>query len=470
MITTLENAMLTFMKKLSKEQIEKRRKIKQYLLRSLNIVCYILSALFIIVCIVVGVQSCGKKTTNQNNIVNKQNDTLMRLDGNAPSDYDYFYEFNYEGTNTTIPLNVQDVLVKMVNTSYSVYNNVSGPSGGFELTSLYFDDLYVFNYLDNSYDKVDHFNILISKYYPNSSSTNDVRYRLMGLHPYYYNSDGSYAGTYLAQRISAYYENDYYNITSTYNYHALRLYSSKSLLDNAFISLLFTENHPFDFTFNYSLNYYWWVSNPSQTSADNQLDIVNSSVFLNLTSYYDLYLNTGYFTSNERLYNRIVLRYAPLVSPYAPVNWMMPDGTLATLSASNGYGLFGYLAYENTDTNTLDIVYRRNSVVVQNNGAVEYYQTNNCSWVNESWRHIHFTNQFEETSEIYIQLISLNRYSSISSYSGNITDIFTLLKNTFSSIIPILNLAILPNFTIGMLLVIPLAVTSIIVIVRLVKK
>lgn len=452
------------MKKLSKEQIEKRNRVKQYLLRSLHIICYILSALFIIVCISVGVQSCNSK---KKGVQIQKQEHQLRL--NKPINYQYdYYLLSFESSSFTANVpwlrglapNIEFVEGTVAKQAYQEYNY--GVNGAY--------------LIDTEGNKIE-----ISRLRVGFSS-----YQNVGDSLYYYRLNRAFWVLENGDNFVFIQKHD--NSTPSafdFNYDIYREYSdisSSLMVDYDFSVSNFTDisfNYFYfkvtglnDYVMSYSLDYYWWVGSNSKF-YDNNVDIIFNSVFTSSSTIYRKYINMPYFMSNNRLYNQIELIYYGLaVEDPNGVPWRLNDGSVAShITPTTGYGYFRTMRYVNTDTSAYDDVYQRPEITwFDSNNDPKWALSDNCSWLNSSWRYITIFSDIEVGSDTYMDLIGLNSQSTLSNYVGGTSDIFLLLKTTFQSIMPVLSIAILPNFTIGMLLCIPLAVTTIIVIVKLVKK
>lgn len=196
------------------------------------------------------------------------------------------------------------------------------------------------------------------------------------------------------------------------------------------------------------------------------------------------------FEVNGYEYDTIRIVYSSVVSGNTIVQ-TLETGQKQGVQAQNVFGsaLQYYYSLESVGyydsrqgaiSNTYRRVYRGFSVGTYNVNFSDGESETLCNdynapyWVDLSGKFLKIINDSET-------IVTTPRYSGMTTrqiltYESNLVttdigtgDVFSLLTHTFESIVPILSIAILPNLTIGMLIFIPLIVTIIIVVVKMIK-
>ena len=138
------------------------------------------------------------------------------------------------------------------------------------------------------------------------------------------------------------------------------------------------------------------------------------------------------------------------------------------------YWSYTGLYYVNSITGHTLIVNLPNSVSSYNSsGDSITARIKGSYWVSDSYRYIYFNDSLSDSV-----IVNLNQYNSFtnsdSGYSsgGNygLTNVFTLISNSFSSCLPFLSIEIVPGITIGLLILLPLVAGIIIAIIWVVKR
>lgn len=135
------------------------------------------------------------------------------------------------------------------------------------------------------------------------------------------------------------------------------------------------------------------------------------------------------------------------------------------------FGYFTHLSYINMD-NTETIVFSRNiSYLSYENGSNTYeVKEVGGSWVSFKYRSLQVLANDSDVVDLLNNLNTIGdtEYNGYTSYQYY--DVFSLIGLGFTSLIGLFNISLLPGITLGLLLFMPLMVSIIIIVVRMVKK
>lgn len=179
---------------------------------------------------------------------------------------------------------------------------------------------------------------------------------------------------------------------------------------------------------------------------------------------YDLPL----FYSGGYIWNKIVVRYMNAVS----LKWYDSSGNVQTFG-QNGFASYMWLEYHNTITNMTLYVNTRNSETHEIINGTTQVTINSSSWLSNDFRTLLFFQ--EPSSEQKLNLSQFNNniygdsFQTITSDIG-LGGVFNLISQAFSAWLPILQIAVLPGITLGLLLFLPLIAGIIIFIIWIVKR
>lgn len=441
-----------------KEQREK--KIKDILKKVLNVFCYVVTALAIVLGIAVGVTKCSGSNEPQR-IDLQQADTSNVVRNNLINpDYNkyYVYENRYPAGTYSIDLD-------SVRSYFNVSNLLSPYQRSAEYRNLYFSDpAYVLSDYNNSdifvpvtRIRFEFMDCLIN------SSTNQYEYKLRYVE-YVSGSPITSGGdntAYLLVKSSQYAEDD------VYVSYPVRIVLSDSDLDEheGFMYVLAPAVNQ-DFTFNASFNYnapFGLPCNAVYGTPDTNDWFDGGGDALS----YKLY-NVGWFLSNGRLFNQI--QWWAIKGNGVSV---VIDGNISTLQYSGNY-VYTFMYYRNSLDPEPDLsavlVNARDSIPY--NGGNSRYYANSSTWLVPAYRNITFLNTpTAEISDLLGSFNNNNQYDTGSlSVGGGFGDVFTLVGSAFTGLLPILTLQLFPSVTIGTLLFVPLVAMLVFAIIRVIKK
>lgn len=446
-----------------KQELKDRR--KKLIFKYLHGLCYFLSVLFIIVCIVVGVNSCSKGGST-----NKQQDkTQLHYDNKKEAISDYNSLITYSDGTYVVKndLNLTASKIREYRTNLAALGNPQDGNNFYVYFSLYGTGYYSFEI--------------------------DLYSSVPGHYEYFLNFHR--AGTLMRQLIVV--SN---NTSWGSNGENIISFSYDTYLNNNFsITTDYLEQNWDNNQFNTSdeefikCMLFWCDYQSNSSGGDNPSDVVSGAVSLNsFTLNQDIFVNaclnqpqryltawpyTGevlhhfdyecYFSSNHQDFNKIRITYNEGTNtPY-----MDSSGQL---SFSNGnVTIFNSITYINTTTNT--------SVIVNINEWYTIYQEDNSTtytaynwrgrWLADEYRIIEFKDNLVSMDTLNI-LQKLNS-GSLAGPSGtdiNITNAFTLLGNAFSSVSSLFTIVILPGITLGTLLFLPLVIVLVLFIIKILRK
>lgn len=227
---------------------------------------------------------------------------------------------------------------------------------------------------------------------------------------------------------------------------------------------LLNDFKPTTFKFNDTLNYNApYAMNIDSMFVNQYWEDVQT---LGVDKIYDF----PYFTSNGQLFNRIRLYYFNANG----TQYKKDDGTF-TINTNTNTAYYFFMQYINTDNDYRIEVNNRQFEVgfVSATSGTQTYLVKGSYWVNEEYKSLHFRDAL--TPEQRNHLAQFNSASNITGFVGSTDEVglgntFALISQGFGGLTNIFKIQLLPNITIGLLLFLPLVVTIIIVIIKLVKR
>lgn len=236
------------------------------------------------------------------------------------------------------------------------------------------------------------------------------------------------------------------------------------LIDWLFQNATLLSSESVSFTFNYGFNY----NAPYSASYDSVfVSVAESGVLEKITYNFD-----SPFVSNGQLFTEINLYY---IQGNGTAYFENPQGTLVKINNNSNLYYFSYMTYDNVRDDTSIMVAQRrfrsyyNSSSDTTNMALDF----GSDWVNSEYQYIDFIAPLSVSQLNWLSQFNTNQYiNGISTGVNNIglSNVFVLLSTSFSSLLPILRIEILPSITIGLLVFMPLIVGIITFIIWLVKR
>lgn len=188
------------------------------------------------------------------------------------------------------------------------------------------------------------------------------------------------------------------------------------------------------------------------------------------------------FVSNGVTFNKITLLYGSLNATNA---YVTTDGaTLTDVTTMSNYMCciavkYAFVNEENVTERNITVATMRKTLVTDNNMTLNVTDVRPpfIVWVNDAYRTLTIT---EDTQSIIsgsyltienmsaVQLLQVT--SNASTSAVGLSDVNSLLKGAFSALSSIFGLTILPGLTIGLLLFLPLVVTILVAVIRLIRK
>lgn len=431
-----------------KEKDLRKEKLKKSFFKWLHICCYILSALFILVLVISGVQSCNRKNSKPSNS-SKLESPLMAFNVN---NYPNVYKAKFD---SRFLLSYQDCTLISNNTvDCSVPYYSLQPDLFYELDcfgTLYFNDGLEFN--------VTKF-IFYYKCFYFQDTGSLCYYRL-----YNFNAYDSLTDSYIniVHKYNDLSSSEYYDVN--YDTRIYRFVLTSELVNDYGFNYFFILQSQYNFRFNNQFNYNAPLGIDLNSGYGSGLSWSSGNTFIAYKDY-----DFGYFISNGQLFNRI--RYYCMQT--GALHFYMKDksGNFNVILGPDGYYSYFYLEYINTDTNFSVTVNNRNTVAFEkSNGVFAWYQDNSSTWVNPNYQSLLFLTDL--TFDNQNTLISFNN-NNYGSYGGQIytngSDVFTLLSIGFTSLTAFFEINILPGISIGVLLFMPLIVGIVVILFHILKK
>lgn len=472
-------------KQLTKQELrdkqEKKQRILKFVKRSINIVCYCLSVLFLILCVAVGVNSCSSSKDKTSKLIKRDNyiHNVLASNGVYLNNYDVYESLFSDNGLHNLSVTLQQSL-----------------TSGIDLSSLYTDGSVSSDYRENYYPsnsyilyngeltQITRIQVRFSTYTYSTSETR-VAYRLNSINIFapsnivYVSKDDSAVGDYYA------YDNTYYITSLTSGYSTQFIFDDGDV--NPLLNTFFIKQTKQSFMFSYDLNYYYMFSSYGYTDTFTNVNFESYDIVLDSDKFgsnlgYTLDIEMPFFISGNQLFNKIRLVYKRVASSVNPnydnetwdTPWWTDSGSHQLLDNTN-CGFFTNMTYVNTLSDQMVNVYKRDTANLVNNDLeskpVYWGYTNSCSWVADMYRHIIICDADSfNNSDAYVQLASLNYYDTSTQNDVAIYSLFDMFSQAFRSITSLFSISIIPGFTIGVLMFMPFVVLIIVTIIRLVKK
>lgn len=423
---------------------ERKEKIKSFLLKTLHVICYILSIAFIGICVFSGVQSCQKTSK-----VSAEGLTA----NNNVSDFlgSYIYSFKYLNEQyLQIPVADQQTLIS----DYSIidlsvqYETQQGDK--YLVVPL---NCYAYQSNGNIVEAVCLEFKITCPLFTDGYSYSYYSYRIERV---YFRNGNNYYQTLIASSITS----NYYEVQNPF----VALVFDIEPIDIEPLLYFYELSNQSNFIFNKNFNY----NAPMGVTAQTPYYFKPGNIEGSGVSYYFNY-NVGFFISNNEVFNYIRWEWQPSLGA---VYYDFGDGNIKKGPDGSEQGSYLYLMYGNSFTNTLKIVNSRDQIAfMPTNSSYAYYYANSSTWVNDNYRNITFLQNMSNDLKTKIESFNNNNQNS---FSGNIYvdggDIFTLLGTAFNSLGDFFGLAILPGISIGVLFFLPLIVGIIVVMFHILKK
>lgn len=478
-----------------KQKQEKKEFIKKQIFKIIHVIGYVCIFLVALFSILMSVQSCNKKPNNRNASNVLDHNTQLRVNAtNTNKNYDLYLDiYNNNGlqglggcevifdNNYLIDFVLGNEIFKQIGlTQIDIYNvNMNNLLQFFDNTNLQYS--FEVDEIRISWDNV---NIFIRGYHGNN---------LIG--------DLSVINIQTREIISGFVPYRYIKYAQDSFDQGIAMIGHTSGIPSTSLEKVFTDNRAFFYLGNtrYSVNFTYLFANilPLQTDSFKFVDNFNPvSLYstqlngaINLTSLTIQQYNTtfSYLAHGERrfLCNGVVYNTMRLVGMDLTDNatYYTTDGeSFKIWNLGNSYFVPFYLAYENTNTNVSHAVIYVNQVIRDTNNGTAIY-LNSYRWTNEVYKNItildkdfkHNTNFYTQTTLDLMSVLNNGNNNQI----GNITNytlgtsnnnVFVWLRGAFSSLTDIFAISLLPGVTIGILIFLPMVVTIIIVIFKLIKK
>lgn len=200
-----------------------------------------------------------------------------------------------------------------------------------------------------------------------------------------------------------------------------------------------------------------WTTLTSKT--ENGITIITSGYYE-----YDL----GGFYSNGIYYEKIRAYYAITLDYCEGVN---TNGVRVPTPVKENALIYYNLRYVIGNTEVIVNKHDRDVMTGVSNTQFWYYK-NSSTWINDAFRYIKLVTPLNDDIRVKLYAFNNNNQYSYGLPAGEDVgnNVFTLIATSFSGILPILSVAILPGITIGMLIFVPLVVTIIWAIISIIKK
>lgn len=456
-------------KKVLNDKVAKRFKVKQYILKTIHIITYILSVLFLIVCIVCGVQSCNKPSSVSAESINSNN-------------IKYLYSINLSsGSHSLTTQQRSDMLSSFGLDSGDVYWDYYEDDEFIISYDIYDGELI---YDDNEPDKV---NLKSLNYKFHVYDDGDDHLYIQIIQGYFIYNDGDVL-QFLEKTNTTKWNHPDFIITyinkfiGVYN-GSYYFYAPSYTLDNFQFASQFNFNAPY--RLNRSIGYFGVGDDYNYDIWNKYSDFISLNGAFNGDLYSPIpdihtiwfrYISLGDFVSNGRLFNRIFYFYVP-------VDGFLFDKLLPPPDSGAYFAMAYYYGDPITDVftyNDLTFVNYRNWSVDANNlfMTANYQFLSTSSWTNDDYRYITFIDKLSLDERDFLTSFNSNEFGGngfdditiISGGNGSVIDVFTLLGNAFASLQNFLSINILPAISIGTLLFLPLVVGIVITIFWLIKR
>lgn len=421
---------------------QRTKKIKDVLKKVLNVFCYVVTGLTIVLGVAMGVNSCAGGGRDPKE---EQRSSLVQSPKNAQGEFtaveDYFvYVSKYDG-NLSVDFDDVRSFFNVPGVSY-------GTSQSIVYHSLFFTDMYMFV---NSETYAVKQMIFTFRTYPLTGNTPPYMYRLSNVgFRSVDNSDFWFYGKT---------GNTYDDNMGTFRADFKIVMTSDVISNYAFSSFFqLGEKTKFVFNkvFNYNAPYFYTLSAPYIPS-------INATTSRYAVKTYDV----GWFFTNGQLFDTIEVWY--LVST-GEVAYIDDKGIRQT--APNGGGVYNYMYFRNSVTSAEVMVNWRDAIGYTDGNASSVAYLSTSTWRVDSFRSILFLQPLSDENKMNIEQFNNNNQVYTSGYlvSGEVNDVFSLVASAFTGLLPILGVYLLPNITIGTLLFVPLVAMLVFAIIRIIKK
>ena len=217
------------------------------------------------------------------------------------------------------------------------------------------------------------------------------------------------------------------------------------------------------FDFNYDFNY-----NAPYSNTINQMFISDGTFTTSNSSAVVIKnIDLPYFISNGGLYNRIQLYYFNGVG----TRYNSASNTYRVLD-SGGFGYFNTMFFVNTDINYTKLVYTRLfSQYTDNDGNLQTYLSVGGTWQNTSYQHLSFIQNLSSDQKDGIAQFNNGTYDNgISNNYNFFGSSFHLIDMAFKGLASLLNVQVLPNVSLGVLIITPFIIGILLFVVALFKR
>lgn len=422
---------------------EKKQKIKEKVKKVVNIVCYVLSGLFLATLVLTALQSCKPAESNSAEYqpqLNFRYEYTNKFEGAVQPSAEFYYQWAYD-VGHGLPDTAGTTATK-----YLINNNVQ------YIQYVSNGNVYAGNNIRISYNKLGTDNWHVT-------SVSLVKYQ----------GTNNYSDVLHLVLVA--------NQQGIINFNTFTLYSDYRINDNPALfevkeldesrrfifNKVFNYNAPQDL--NLGVDYY---TPDGVNHANNNGWHYGGTLTRNNLTYNRYYVDLPTFVTNEQSFNRVVWEIQ--LDDNSALGFTHDNGNTAVWAPEGSSCYYG-LYYVNTSTSTEVLVNYRNQLIVYDNvyRLPAYCYTNDTTWSNDNFRYIIFTEPLS-TAQVNTFTPFNNNAQNGGFTSGGDANVFTLLASAFDAVTSVLNITILPYLTIGTILFIPLIVTIIVVIVHLLKK
>lgn len=453
---------------MDKEKIKQQRsKLKENALKVLHVLCYILSGLFLLTLLISGLQSCGGKkgatsvsaeTIDEYTYVYKAPQFVQSTDyqflANSPQEYYAWLTETLGGRTLPQDSNKYDYYACAEDT-YIEFTDTDGNKYG--ANNIRFHYAKHEDGVGNTYWLLDYVDLCIKVNTPAGTSAYT--------NVYVWCATNSNTGLVVFSR-------GYF--TMPVKLDLPYVFSYTEVLNQ---SLRFEFNKQFNYNAGLGVNLqdaYGYLVVGSTPSNWVGLSSVSDDGVLYWTSGYFLY-DVGGFFSNGIHYTAIKVYFA-YQSQVQIIGYLNDEGNkIIAVPTDKPYIFYKQMTYYDVNTDVEQVVNTRDLIPYNSSeglGSSGKYYANTTTWYNDAFRYLTFDTPL--TDDVRISLYALNnnlQYSNgFPNGSDNSDNVFTLIASSFTGLIPILSVAILPGITIGMLLFVPLVVTIIWAIISIIKK
>lgn len=224
-------------------------------------------------------------------------------------------------------------------------------------------------------------------------------------------------------------------------------------------SNIYVEYFDFKYDFNYNAPY---------SNTINQMFVQDSTfTSTNPTAFVLKIIDLPYFVSNGGLYNQIYLyyfngygtRYNSGVDRYDILN-------------QAGYGYFNTMVYRNSDADYSKLVYTRLfSQYTDSDGDLQTYLSVGGTWENTAYQHLDFIHHLSLDDKDSLAKFNNGSYDNgISNNYNFFGSSFSLIDTAFKGLASLLSVQVLPNVSLGVLIITPFIIGILLFVVALFKR